>query len=100
MFNNITLAPIRVSELIVLTDSLLLNLGAGAQATLSRELQSVLAAGVDAAFVVAITDGITPTSSISPTQDLRRMLLAVSTSGTLARPYFLAAEDTAAMAAT
>ncbi len=100
VFNNITLAPIRVSELIVLTDSLLLNLGAGAQATLSRELQSVLAAGVDAAFVVAITDGITPTSSISPTQDLRRMLLAVSTSGTLARPYFLAAEDTAAMAAT
>jgi hypothetical protein len=99
VLNNVVLAPIKAAALIVVTTELLLDVGAVGQACFSRELQSVVAAAVDTAFVDIVDTGTTPITSTSPTKDLRAALLAVNSTG-IARPYWIAAEDVGKFAST
>jgi len=93
VLNNIQLTPTRAAGLMVVTDTLLLDLGASAQAGFARQLQSVVAAAVDTKFVDLLDDGVTPISSISPTKDLRAALAAVPSGGDVPRLYWIASED-------
>jgi hypothetical protein len=99
VLNNVVLAPIKAAALIVVTTELLLDVGAAGQACFSRELQSVVAAAVDTAFVDVIDTGTTPITSTGPNKDLRAALTAVNSAG-IARLYWLAAEDVAKFAST
>jgi hypothetical protein len=97
--NNVILAPIKCAALLVCTSELLLNTSAAGQACFSRELQSVVAAAVDTAFVDIADNGVTPITSTGPTKDLRAALLATNAAG-IARPYWIAAVDVAKFAST
>jgi hypothetical protein len=99
VLDNVTLLPIKVAALMVVTDELLFDVSSPGQACFSRELQGVVAAAVDTAFVDIIDNGTTPITSTSPNKDLRAALLAVNSAG-IARPYWLAAEDVAKFAST
>jgi hypothetical protein len=90
--NNVLLQPIKAAALIVVTNELLLNVSAAGQACFSRELQSVVAAAVDTAFVDVIDTGTTPITSTGPNKDLRAALTAVNSAG-IARLYWVASED-------
>jgi len=93
VLNNIQLTPIRAAGLMVVTDTLLLDLGSSAQAGFSRQLQAVVAAAVDTKFVDLMDDGLTPITSVSPTKDLRAALAAVPSGGDIPRLYWIASED-------
>lgn len=92
VLNNVTLLPIKVAAMMVVTNELLLNVSAAGQACFSRELQSVVAAAVDTAFVDVIDTGTTPITSTGPNKDLRTALTAVNSAG-IARLYWIASED-------
>lgn len=96
--NNVVVAPQKVGAMLVVSDSLLLAIGAE-QSVFPRELLSVISAAVDTAFVDKIDTGLTPITSTAPMPDLRAALLAVS--GVAApRPYWIAAQDVAKFGST
>lgn len=92
VIGNIILTPIKAAGLIALSDELLLAVDAGGQAMFSRQLQAVLSAAVDTAFVDVIDTGTTPITSVGPSKDLRALLSGVNMAG-IAKPYFVAAQD-------
>lgn len=99
VIGNLILSPIKCAGLIALSDELLLAVDAGGQAMFSRQLQAVLSAAVDTAFVDVIDTGTTPIASVGPTKDLRAALAAVNMAG-IARPYWIAAQDVGKFAST
>lgn len=99
VLNNVQLTPIKAAALMVVTDTLLLDLGSSAQTGFSRQLQSVVAVAVDTAFVDVIDAGTTPITSVSPNKDLRAALTAVNSAG-IAKLYWIASEDVGKFAST
>lgn len=96
---NIILAPAKVAALIAVTDNLLLETGAAGQTMLNRELMSLISEAVDSAFISAITNGVTPTASVSALADLRTAMSTVTFVGQ-SRPYWIAHPSVGALAAT
>jgi HK97 family phage major capsid protein len=98
--SNLLLSPIRVSALIVVTNTLLMNVSAAGQQLFNRELMGAISDAVDAAFLQAIVHtGITSTPSAGTSAqaaktDLRVALLAVNSVGS-ARLYWLCSPDVA-----
>jgi len=103
--NNVLLTPLKVTAFIVVTDTLLANVGPAGQSLLNRELAGVISDAADAAFFNSIVHtGITSTPSAGVTavnakHDLRTALLAVNTVGA-AKLYWIAAPDVAKKAST
>jgi hypothetical protein len=89
-----------VSALIVVTNTLLMNVSAAGQQLFNRELMGAISDAVDSAFLQAIVHtGITQTpsggtSAVAAQTDLRVALLAVNTVGS-ARLYWVASPDVA-----
>lgn len=96
--NNLILQPTKCGALIVVTDTLLLDVGAG-QSVFNRELLGVISDVVDTAFLDKIDNGLTPIASTGPLADMRAAMLAV-TGGGLARPYWIASTDVGKLAST
>jgi hypothetical protein len=102
---NVLLSSVKVSALIVCTDSLLRDVSAAGQSLFNRELAGAISDAVDAAFLeLVVNTGTTSTASTGPTatdakHDLRTALLAVNTVGA-AKLYWVAAPDVAKRAST
>src|SRR5262249_8920700 len=102
---NVLLSPLKVTSFIVVTDTLLMNVGPAGQQLLNRELAGAISDAVDAAFLSMIVHtGITSTPSagvaaVNAKDDLRTGLLAVNTVGN-AKLYWIAAKDVASKAST
>ena len=78
----VTLDPVKVAALIVVTEELLQSAAPGAESSFGRELRGAVADTVDETFISILTAGIPPsTSTANALDDLEGMLNRVNTTG-------------------